>query len=90
MRTRCCYRRRPLARTAKEEREALLAVIESHEIALRRSIARRRPNPMFDSGLVDRLAARGLVERDEDATDRRIRRAKPTADGVPSVKREQA
>jgi DNA-binding MarR family transcriptional regulator len=33
------------------------------------------------TGLVDRLVARGLIERVEDATDRRIRRAKLTAAG---------
>lgn len=112
--------------TAEEEREALLAAIESHEAALRRSIARHGPNPMFDSGLtmqqlrvlillstegplahsdlaqalgvgqatvtglVDRLVARGLVERVEDVTDRRIRWARLTADGVKSVERMES
>jgi hypothetical protein len=37
--------------TAEEEREALLAAIESHEAALRRSIARHGLKSMFDSGL---------------------------------------
>ncbi|MGH3901952.1 MAG: MarR family winged helix-turn-helix transcriptional regulator [Pseudonocardiaceae bacterium] len=112
--------------TAEEEREALLAAIESHEAALRRRIARHGPNPMFDSGLtmqqlrvltllstegplahsnlaqalgvglatvtglVDRLVARGLVERVEDVTDRRIRRVRLTADGVKSVERMES
>jgi DNA-binding MarR family transcriptional regulator len=109
--------------TAEEEREALLAAIESHEVSLRRSIAHHGPNPIFDSGLtmqqlrvlillategplahgdlaralgvglatvtglVDRLVTRRLVERVEDATDRRIRRARLTADGMKSVER---
>ncbi|MGH3839427.1 MAG: MarR family winged helix-turn-helix transcriptional regulator [Pseudonocardiaceae bacterium] len=112
--------------TAEEEREALLAAIESHEAALRCGIAHHGPNSMFDSGLtmqqlrvlillsaegplahsglaqalgvgqatvtglVNRLVARGLVERVEDVTDRRIRWARLTTDGVKSVERMES
>ncbi|MDQ7992785.1 MAG: MarR family transcriptional regulator [Propionicimonas sp.] len=34
------------------------------------------------SGLIDRLAEKGLVERADDASDRRVRRLHPTAEGI--------
>jgi DNA-binding MarR family transcriptional regulator len=100
-----------------DERAALIAAIESHEAALRRSVI-GGPNPLFDSGLtmqqlrvlvllgadgplpqgdlahalgvglatvtglVDRLVARGLVERTEDPMDRRVRRAALSSAGA--------
>ncbi|WP_219412562.1 MarR family winged helix-turn-helix transcriptional regulator [Pseudonocardia nigra] len=42
------------------------------------------------TGLVDRLVARGLVERREDPQDRRVRRAALSAEGTALIDRIQA
>jgi MarR family transcriptional regulator for hemolysin len=43
--------------------------------------------PITLARLVDKLAASGLVERREDATDRRVNRLYLTADSAPALKR---
>lgn len=106
-----------------EEREALIAAIDRHEVALRRSALRLHGNPLLDSGitmqqfrllmllsvtdrvtqndiatelgvalttvtgLVDRLAKRGLVSRVADENDRRVRRATLSPEGRELIER---
>lgn len=59
---------------------ALLQVDDS--MSMRELAARLGGHASNATGIADRLAARGLVERHEDANDRRVKRVNLTPEGV--------
>jgi DNA-binding MarR family transcriptional regulator len=60
----------------------LLSVVADHPEPMNRIAAVLRCEPSNITGLVDRLAARGLVTREPSPTDRRVKLVAATADGA--------
>ncbi|MFI1166918.1 MarR family winged helix-turn-helix transcriptional regulator [Streptomyces sp. NPDC020801] len=64
----------------KQQVKALLALDEG-ELPMRRVAERLGAEPSNLTGVIDRLQARGLVERHSDPGDRRVKLLAPTAAG---------
>ncbi|MEU7137749.1 MarR family transcriptional regulator [Streptomyces sp. NPDC046261] len=63
--------------------QARVLALLSHEPMPMRKIAQKlKCEPSNVTGIVDRLEARGLVERRPDPDDRRVKLAAPTAEGL--------
>lgn len=60
----------------------LLSVVADHPEPMHRIAAVLRCEPSNITGLVDRLAARGLVTREPSPTDRRVKLVAATPDGA--------
>ncbi|MGI5337860.1 MarR family winged helix-turn-helix transcriptional regulator [Streptomyces sp. CA-181903] len=59
----------------------LLALLSREPLPMRRIARKLKCEPSNVTGIVDRLAARGLVERRPDPADRRVKLAAVTEDG---------
>ncbi|MFJ3226614.1 MarR family winged helix-turn-helix transcriptional regulator [Streptomyces sp. NPDC086783] len=59
----------------------LLSLLTLEPLPMRRLAQKLRCEPSNVTGIVDRLEARGLVERRPDPADRRVKLAAPTAEG---------
>ncbi|MEU1043193.1 MarR family winged helix-turn-helix transcriptional regulator [Streptomyces sp. NPDC005551] len=59
----------------------LLGLLTLEPLPMRRLAQRLRCEPSNVTGIVDRLEARGLVERRPDPADRRVKLAAPTEEG---------
>jgi DNA-binding MarR family transcriptional regulator len=74
---------RAAARHALTGAQARMLALLSVEPLPMRGIARRmKCEPSNVTGIIDRLEARGLVERRPDPTDRRVKLAAPTEEGT--------
>ncbi|QES41445.1 MarR family transcriptional regulator [Streptomyces venezuelae] len=60
----------------------VLGLLSLEPMPMRRIAQKLKCEPSNITGIVDRLAARGLVERRPDAADRRVKLAAPTAEGA--------
>ncbi|WP_306336508.1 MarR family winged helix-turn-helix transcriptional regulator [Streptomyces sp. KL118A] len=60
----------------------VLGLLSLEPMPMRRIAQKLKCEPSNITGIVDRLEARGLVERRPDAADRRVKLAAPTAEGV--------
>ncbi|MGW7263732.1 MarR family winged helix-turn-helix transcriptional regulator [Streptomyces sp. NPDC054842] len=59
----------------------LLSLLTLEPLPMRRLAQKLRCEPSNVTGIVDRLEARGLVERRPDPADRRVKLAAPTEEG---------
>lgn len=59
----------------------LLSLLSLEPLPMRRLAQQLKCEPSNVTGIVDRLEARGLVERRPDPTDRRVKLAAPTEEG---------
>ncbi|MEV7191308.1 MarR family transcriptional regulator [Streptomyces sp. NPDC093510] len=59
----------------------VLGLLSLEPMPMRRIAQKLKCEPSNITGIIDRLEARGLVERRPDATDRRVKLAAPTAKG---------
>ncbi|MFJ5528790.1 MarR family winged helix-turn-helix transcriptional regulator [Streptomyces sp. NPDC093261] len=59
----------------------LLSLLSLEPLPMRRVAQRLKCEPSNVTGIVDRLEARGLVERRPDPADRRVKLAAPTEEG---------
>jgi DNA-binding MarR family transcriptional regulator len=59
----------------------VLGLLSSEPMPMRRIAQRLKCEPSNVTGIIDRLEARGLVERRPDPSDRRIKLAAPTEEG---------
>ena len=59
----------------------LLSLLSLEPLPMRRLAQKLKCEPSNVTGIVDRLEARGLVERRPDPTDRRVKLAAPTEEG---------
>ena len=64
----------------------VLALIALDPLPMRQIARALRCEPSNVTGIVDRLEARGLVERQPDPSDRRVKVAAATADGTQTAK----
>lgn len=64
----------------------VLALIALGPLPMRQIARALRCEPSNVTGIVDRLEARGLVERQPDPSDRRVKVAAATADGTQAAK----
>lgn len=64
----------------------VLALIALDPLPMRQIARALRCEPSNVTGIVDRLEARGLVERQPDTSDRRVKVAAATADGTRTAK----
>lgn len=64
----------------------VLALIALEPLPMRQIARALRCEPSNVTGIVDRLEARGLVERRPDPSDRRVKVAAATADGTQTAK----
>ncbi|QKW06314.1 MarR family transcriptional regulator [Streptomyces sp. NA04227] len=60
----------------------LLGLLSLEPLPMRRIAEKLRCEPSNITGMVDRLEARGLVERRPDPADRRVKLAAPTDEGL--------
>ncbi|MEU5898316.1 MULTISPECIES: MarR family transcriptional regulator [Streptomyces] len=60
----------------------VLGLLSLEPMPMRRIAQKLKCEPSNITGIVDRLEARGLVERRPDAADRRVKLAAPTAQGA--------
>ncbi|AYG83096.1 HTH-type transcriptional regulator MhqR [Streptomyces hundungensis] len=60
----------------------VLGLLSLEPMPMRRIAQKLKCEPSNITGIVDRLEARGLVERRPDPLDRRVKLAAPTADGL--------
>ncbi|MFD4635438.1 MarR family winged helix-turn-helix transcriptional regulator [Streptomyces sp. NPDC058284] len=60
----------------------VLGLLSLEPMPMRRIAQKLKCEPSNITGIVDRLEARGLVERRPDATDRRVKLAAPTEEGA--------
>ncbi|MEU9194109.1 MarR family winged helix-turn-helix transcriptional regulator [Streptomyces hundungensis] len=60
----------------------VLGLLSLEPMPMRRIAQKLKCEPSNITGIVDRLEARGLVERRHDPLDRRVKLAAPTADGL--------
>jgi DNA-binding MarR family transcriptional regulator len=65
----------------------VLGLLTLEPMPMRRVAQKLRCEPSNITGIVDRLASRGLVERQPDPNDRRVKLAAPTKDGVDTARR---
>lgn len=65
----------------------VLRLLAEEPLPMRRIAQRLKCEPSNITGIVDRLEARGLVERRPDPADRRVKLAAPTADGIRTSER---
>ncbi|MBP0462158.1 MarR family winged helix-turn-helix transcriptional regulator [Streptomyces montanisoli] len=64
----------------------LLGLLSVEPLPMRRIARKLKCEPSNVTGIVDRLEARGLVERRPDPDDRRVKLAAPTASGLATAK----
>jgi DNA-binding MarR family transcriptional regulator len=67
----------------------VLGLLTLEPMPMRRVAQKLRCEPSNITGIMDRLASRGLVERRPDPNDRRVKLAAPTKDGVDTARRLQ-
>ncbi|MFI0155166.1 MarR family winged helix-turn-helix transcriptional regulator [Streptomyces lydicus] len=60
----------------------VLTLLSAEPLPMRKVAERLKCEPSNITGIVDRLEARGLVERRPDPADRRVKLAAPTAEGA--------
>ncbi|MFF8312782.1 MarR family winged helix-turn-helix transcriptional regulator [Streptomyces lydicus] len=60
----------------------VLTLLSVEPLPMRKVAERLKCEPSNITGIVDRLEARGLVERRPDPADRRVKLAAPTAEGA--------
>ncbi|MEV7378212.1 MarR family winged helix-turn-helix transcriptional regulator [Streptomyces lydicus] len=60
----------------------VLTLLSAEPLPMRKVAERLKCEPSNITGIVDRLEARGLVERRPDPADRRVKLAAPTAEGT--------
>ncbi|AOP45995.1 MarR family winged helix-turn-helix transcriptional regulator [Streptomyces lydicus] len=60
----------------------VLTLLSVEPLPMRKVAERLKCEPSNVTGIVDRLEARGLVERRPDPADRRVKLAAPTAEGA--------
>ncbi|MFD8324839.1 MarR family winged helix-turn-helix transcriptional regulator [Streptomyces lydicus] len=60
----------------------VLTLLSIEPLPMRKVAERLKCEPSNITGIVDRLEARGLVERRPDPADRRVKLAAPTAEGA--------
>ncbi|PZT74942.1 MULTISPECIES: MarR family winged helix-turn-helix transcriptional regulator [unclassified Streptomyces] len=65
----------------------VLGLLSVEPLPMRRIAQKLKCEPSNVTGIVDRLEARGLVERRPDPTDRRVKLAAPTARGTATAAR---
>ncbi|MCP9945919.1 MarR family transcriptional regulator [Streptomyces somaliensis] len=65
----------------------VLGLLALEPLPMRRIAASLRCEPSNVTGIVDRLEARGLVERRPDPADRRVKLAAPTEEGRATARR---
>lgn len=65
----------------------VLGLLSLEPVAMRKIAEKLRCEPSNVTGIVDRLEARGLVERRPDPADRRVKLAAPTPDGLETARR---
>ncbi|MFD9886278.1 MarR family winged helix-turn-helix transcriptional regulator [Streptomyces alboflavus] len=64
----------------------VLGLLSLEPMPMRRIAQKLKCEPSNVTGIVDRLEARGLVERRPDPADRRVKLAAPTADGLTTAR----
>ncbi|MEI5100416.1 MarR family transcriptional regulator [Streptomyces sp. PmtG] len=64
----------------------VLGLLSLEPMPMRRIALRLKCEPSNVTGIVDRLEARGLVERRPDPTDRRVKLAAPTEEGLATAR----
>lgn len=65
----------------------VLALLALEPMPMRKIAQKLRCEPSNITGIVDRLESRGLVERLPDPTDRRVKLAAPTEEGLQTADR---
>ncbi|WP_411111932.1 MarR family winged helix-turn-helix transcriptional regulator [Streptomyces sp. c-19] len=65
----------------------VLGLLSLDPLPMRRIAQKLKCEPSNITGIVDRLEARGLVERRPDPADRRVKLAVPTAEGRETARR---
>ncbi|MFJ5829638.1 MarR family winged helix-turn-helix transcriptional regulator [Streptomyces sp. NPDC093089] len=65
----------------------VLGLLSLDPLPMRRIAQKLKCEPSNITGIVDRLEARGLVERHPDPDDRRVKLAVPTAEGRDTARR---
>ncbi|MEX0170907.1 MarR family winged helix-turn-helix transcriptional regulator [Streptomyces sp. LMG1-1-1.1] len=65
----------------------VLGLLSLDPLPMRRIAQKLKCEPSNITGIVDRLEARGLVERHPDPDDRRVKLAVPTAEGHDTARR---
>lgn len=64
----------------------VLGLLSLEPMPMRRIAQKLKCEPSNVTGIVDRLEARGLVERRPDPADRRVKLAAPTAEGLSTAR----
>jgi DNA-binding MarR family transcriptional regulator len=67
--------------------QAIVLTLLSEPLPMRGLAQRRHCDPSNITGLVDRLESKGLVEREPDPSDRRVKRVALTPDGQAALTR---
>jgi DNA-binding MarR family transcriptional regulator len=81
------YERAAAAHSLTGAQARLLTLLALEPLPMRRIARTLRCEPSNVTGIVDRLEARGLVERRPDPTDRRVKVAATTAQGARTARR---
>ncbi|MET9292540.1 MarR family transcriptional regulator [Streptomyces sp. NPDC003077] len=68
----------------------VLGLLAREPLPMRRIARHLKCEPSNVTGIVDRLEARGLVERHPDPADRRVKLAAPTEEGIATAERLRA
>ncbi|MDT0212886.1 MarR family transcriptional regulator [Rothia sp. ARF10] len=84
------YDRAAAAHSLTGAQARLLALLAVEPLPMRRIARTLRCEPSNVTGIVDRLEARGLVERRPDLSDRRVKVAAATTEGARTARRLRA
>ncbi|MFD3656087.1 MarR family winged helix-turn-helix transcriptional regulator [Streptomyces sp. NPDC058620] len=76
------YERAAAAHSLTGAQARVLGLLSLEPMPMRKIARKLRCEPSNITGIVDRLEARGLVERRPDPSDRRVKLAAPTEEGI--------
>ncbi|MGP3632080.1 MarR family winged helix-turn-helix transcriptional regulator [Streptomyces sp. 24-1644] len=76
------YERAAAAHSLTGAQARVLGLLSLEPMPMRKVARKLRCEPSNITGIVDRLEARGLVERRPDPSDRRVKLAAPTEEGI--------
>ncbi|MEU8676215.1 MarR family transcriptional regulator [Streptomyces sp. NPDC048560] len=81
------YERAAAAHALTGAQARVLGLLSMEPMPMRKIARKLRCEPSNITGIVDRLEARGLVERRPDPSDRRVKLAAPTDEGIGTARR---